>query len=416
MQKTGNGYLRPILTVFFPLCGGFFLTSIFRTVNAVQAPAITASLHLTTIDLGLLTAAYFIAYGLFQIPLGLLLDRFGARKVQTTLLIIACFAVLLFAIATNVTELVLSRLLVGIGVSAGLTAGFKANSEYFPKRRLALVNSLMMAIGGLGAIVATYPTEWMISKIGWRYTNLWFAATVFTIAIIIFILVPESKNKIVFDVKVVKSISAEMLVILKNRFFWSIAPLMAATSGFFVAFQGLWAGSWLRNVANLSGSASSIYLLIFAIAVSVGMLLVALITNNAEKLKISLLKITISGFLLTFLLEIILLTNALPQSVILWFLFGAIAQMLTLFFTIASHYFPSSQTGRATTGLVLVLFITACLMQFGIGVIIHLWGRLPSGNYPIIAYQTSCGICVGLQLLAFLWFIRSTKYGAEKIS
>ncbi|MCK4609381.1 MAG: MFS transporter, partial [Gammaproteobacteria bacterium] len=186
-----KNHLKLIFTVFLPLASGFFLTSIFRTINAVQAPALTHSLSLSTIGLGILSAAYFLSYGLFQIPLGILLDRFGARKIQTVLLCLAGFAIILFAAATNITELVISRLLVGIGVAAGLTAGFKANAAWFPKPKLAVVNSLMMALGGLGALTATAPAQFLITHIGWRQMNLWFAAIIFLLAAIIFFVVPE---------------------------------------------------------------------------------------------------------------------------------------------------------------------------------------------------------------------------------
>lgn len=408
-----KSYFRIVITVFLPLTSGFFLTSVFRTINAVQAPALVHSLQLTALDLGLLSAAYFIAYGLFQIPLGLLLDRFGARKVQALLLLVAALAVLLFAVASDITELVISRLLVGVGVAAGLTAGFKANAQWFPKKKLALVNSLMMAFGGLGAVIATSPAQWVIEHIGWRHMNLWFSLLIFLLAILVFLVVPEAKYGIEKEnIVSFRDTMDELLIVLKSRFFWGVVPLLATTSGFFVAFEGLWAGTWLRDVVGLPHHVAAFYLFIYAIALICGVILVAIIGHNAERWQISLLKITMIGFVLTAIIEILLLSNIFPHALVIWFAYGCIAQILTLVFTIVSKFFPASQTGRATTGAILLLFLTAFLMQYGIGFILKSWQVLPNGSYPIIAYQISLGACILLQLLAFIWLIWSIKNGS----
>src|SRR4051812_28338187 len=78
-----------ISLVFLPFAAGYFLSYLFRTVNALIAPNLTAELGLTASDLGLLTSTYLFAFALAQLPVGILLDRFSARRVQAALLVIA---------------------------------------------------------------------------------------------------------------------------------------------------------------------------------------------------------------------------------------------------------------------------------------------------------------------------------------
>lgn len=74
--------LAIVLRVFLPFACGYFLSYLYRTVNAVIAPDLIASLSLNAADLGLLTSMYFLTFAFFQLPLGMLLDRYGPRRVE----------------------------------------------------------------------------------------------------------------------------------------------------------------------------------------------------------------------------------------------------------------------------------------------------------------------------------------------
>ena len=113
------------LRVFLPFAAGYYLSYLLRTVNAVIAPELTRELTLTAADLGLLTSAYLLAFAAFQIPLGLLLDRYGPRRVEAGLLLVAAAGTLLFAIGRSPFELTVARGLIGLGVSSCLMAAFK---------------------------------------------------------------------------------------------------------------------------------------------------------------------------------------------------------------------------------------------------------------------------------------------------
>ena len=120
---------------------------------------LTAELGLGAAGLGLLTSVYFLTFAAAQLPIGVSLDYYGPRLVQTGLLLVAAAGAALFGLGHGIVPLVFARGLIGPGVAAALTAGFKALALWFPKQRLALANGCMVMLGALGAVSATAPAE-----------------------------------------------------------------------------------------------------------------------------------------------------------------------------------------------------------------------------------------------------------------
>ncbi|MFB0991074.1 MAG: MFS transporter, partial [Rhodospirillales bacterium] len=89
--------------VFLPFAFGYFLSYLLRVVNAVIGPDLVDELHFDASELGLLTSAYFLAFALFQLPLGILLDRYGPRRTEASLLIVAACGAFVFALAESLS-------------------------------------------------------------------------------------------------------------------------------------------------------------------------------------------------------------------------------------------------------------------------------------------------------------------------
>jgi MFS family permease len=192
LATSGPGTLATtLLIVLAPFAFGYFLSNLFRAVNAVVAPNLAADLGLGAAALGLLTSAYLFAFALFQLPLGVLLDRFGPRRVQTALLACAATGSLLFATGQDSATLTCARALIGLGFAGGLMSGFKAVVLWVPEPRRALANAAIMSFGALGILVATVPTELAVQAVGWRAVFVGLAAITFAVAALIFVAVPE---------------------------------------------------------------------------------------------------------------------------------------------------------------------------------------------------------------------------------
>ena len=129
-----------VLHVLLPFAAAYFLSYVYRSVNAVIAPDLARDFSLSAANLGLLTSAYFLTFAAFQLPLGLLLDRFGPRRTDAVLLLIAALGALVFAFAPVLPVLIFGRALIGLGVSGCLMSGIKANVVWFPLSRLGSMN------------------------------------------------------------------------------------------------------------------------------------------------------------------------------------------------------------------------------------------------------------------------------------
>ena len=159
---------RLILSVFLPFAAGYYLAYLFRTINAAISPALASDFGLSATELGLLASVYFLVFGLVQIPIGAFLDRFGPRRVQGVLLVIAAGGATLFGNASSFPELLAARAMIGLGVAGSLMAGLKVIVTWFPKERVALANGWMIMLGSFGAVTATAPTDWLLELVGWR--------------------------------------------------------------------------------------------------------------------------------------------------------------------------------------------------------------------------------------------------------
>jgi MFS family permease len=187
--------VKTVLVVFCPFAAGYFLSFFFRNVNAIIAKDLASEFSLTASELGFLTSTYLLAFAAIQLPLGVLLDRYGPRRVVACLLCVAATGALIFGLARDLTMLSLGRALIGIGVSAGLMGAIKAFTLWFPLSRLATLNGAYLAVGGLGGLSATAPAEALIGELGWRALFYGLSAFALLVAVLVFTVVPEKKAR-----------------------------------------------------------------------------------------------------------------------------------------------------------------------------------------------------------------------------
>ena len=185
---------RVVLLVLLPFVSGYYLSYLYRSINALISEALVSEFALSPSNLGFLTATYFLAFGLIQLPLGVWLDRYGPRRVQAVLLSIAAAGAAVFASADGFLALAIGRGLIGLGVAGALMAGLKAIVLWFPAERIALANGWFIMLGALGAVTATAPAEIVLAHMGWRGLFAVLAAVTATSAVVILLVVPERQQ------------------------------------------------------------------------------------------------------------------------------------------------------------------------------------------------------------------------------
>jgi len=388
-----------------PFGFGYFLSYFFRAVNAVVAPDLVKEMGLKPDELGLLTAAYLGAFAIFQLPLGILLDRYGPRRVQSGLLTVAAGGALLFALSTNAMALTVARALIGLGFAGGLMAGFKAVVIWVPPPRRALANALVMSAGAIGLLVSTAPMEVAIQAYGWR--NVFFVLSGITMlaAITVFVFVPE-RGVATNGERLGRQI-AELGRIFRDRAFWALAPVLATTAGSHIAIQTLWAGHWFRDVAGLGRMDAAGMLFLMAFAFFVGILLSGAIADWFVRRGTSVLTVMF-GFLAIFLASqvgIVLGFTERYAMAVTWIAFGLSGHVSVLAYPWFSTHFGAELSGRAHTAINLLLFACAFFIQYAIGAIISNFVPIAGGGYGVEAYQMALGVFLGVQMAALLWYL-----------
>jgi MFS family permease len=393
-------FWRLIIFVFLPFAAGLYLTYLFRTINALISGELASDLALGAADLGLLTAVYFLSISAFQIPIGVMLDRYGPRRVQSALLLIAAAGAALFAESDRFATLVFARALIGLGVAAALTAGLKALVLWFPRERIATFNGYLLMFGALGAITATAPAELLVADIGWRGLFELLAAATATIAVTIYLAVPEPQSTAsAFK----RSADVGLTTIYRDARFWRLAPLSATCVGSAWALQGLWAAPWLTDVEGVDRSGLIRHLFVMAVAVGAGAILLGTATDRLARQGFGpdrLMAIVAATFMAT---QLALILQLPVPSYLAWFVVAAVGAATVLSHATVVQYFPAELAGRATGALNIFHFGGAFILQLAIGVVLQQWTP-EHGHYPTRAYQIAFGAIVVLQVLALVWF------------
>ncbi|MGB0229544.1 MAG: MFS transporter [bacterium] len=391
------------LRVFLPFALGYFISYFFRNVNAIIEADLVGDLGFSAASLGLLTSVYFISFASFQLPLGLLLDRFGPRRTESVLLIFAALGALIFSMAESLSGLILGRLLIGFGVSACLMASFKAYVLWFPPDRLPLMNGLQMVAGGLGAMSATVPLRTALEFTDWRGVFLILSGLTLFSALVLWLVYPEKEGS-AGPVPMKKQLEG-LKTVLTSRPFLAIAPLVMFSQSAQMAIQGLWAKPWLRDVAGLDEAECANHLMWMMAAMMAGFFLLGLLSERLyQARKISPVTVGVSAMAVFIVLQLLMALGWTAQPMLLMTAFSFFATAGILPYAGLSQIFPKALSGRVSTSLNLTVFLGAFAVQWGLGEIINLWPTEGKGYAPE-SYSAAFGSLAVLQLFGLLWFI-----------
>jgi len=390
------------LVVFGPFAAGYFLSFFFRNVNAVISQDLAGEFALSSADLGFLTSMYLLAFAAFQLPLGVLLDRYGPRRVVATLLCVAAAGALVFALARDFTTLSIGRALIGLGVSGGLMGAIKAFTLWFPLNRLALLNGLYLAAGGIGGLSATAPAQALVGPLGWRVLFFVLAAMSVAAALLIFVVVPE--KELPGKGSTLRDQIAGFGEIFASMAFWRIAlPLVVCHAGY-LTLQGLWLGPWLHDVAGLARTAAANYLLVTALAYTVGSVFFGVSSERLTRAGVSKLTVFKLGLGVSLVMFALLAAGVRAGLGAILAVYGFCTISAALAYSLLTPLFPPAMTGRVNTASNVLMFGCSFAFQWGVGAVLRFFPA-DAGRYAPEGYAMALGILTALQLAALAWLL-----------
>ena len=155
------------------IAAGFYAYGFFqRVAPSVIVDDLMLAFALDATLLGTLSAAYFYTYAALQVPLGVLIDRVGAKRILALGALAAAIGGILFALAGGLTAALAARALIGAGVAVAYIGTLKLVGAWFPLERFGLLAGLTLAAGTAGAVGAQVPLALVVEAFGWRPTLL----------------------------------------------------------------------------------------------------------------------------------------------------------------------------------------------------------------------------------------------------
>ena len=398
--------LRPLTAIVICFGAVFVLSQFFRASNAVIAKTLSAEFGLSPESLGLLTGVFFLAFGAAQIPVGMLFDRFGARRTVPVVLIAAIAGSLLYGFADGEAMLITGRVLLGFGCSGVLMGSLFLFGQWAPAASFSTWMGRMIAIGGIGGLLSTTPLAAISETLGWR-TAFWGAAGLTAAgAIAIYVMARDRP-------------AATSGALPAEGFRDSLRGVRAAlaTSGFptltlmgfssypvVITVLGLWGGPYLADRHGLGPLDAGNALLVMALALIVTNLALGPLERRMDTRKGIVIgcAAAVAGALA--------LLAALPAlstwaAILLFALIGACGSYNILLAGHARSLLPDRLAGRGMALMAIAFMGGPAVLQSLGGVIV---GAFPAtdGIAPAVAYQALFAFLAALVALATLAYAR----------
>jgi predicted MFS family arabinose efflux permease len=419
---------RRAVMLFLAFAFAYFLSTLIRAVTATLAPTLVQEFGLSAGDLGLLAGAYFFGFALTQLPLGTWLDRLGPKRVVLAFLSVAVLACVAFARASGFTELLVARMLCGVGVSACLMAPLTSYRRWYSPGTQMRASSWMLMTGALGMVASTLPVQWMLPLIGWRGLFLVLGALLALSMVLIAWQVPGAaapeRSAGGLDPAAPVAVSAHTAAVAeaapavdpgysavwRDPYFRSLAPFGVVGYGGMVAIQTLWAAPWLVNVAGFAPAAASAAMFWLNVSMMLAFLVWGWVNPWLTRKGLQAEQLMAWGLPLHIALLLVMVVAGSEVgafSGLVWTLFCVSGTVGSLAQPAIGMAFAPALAGRALSAYNLMIFSGVFAVQWGVGLLID--GLRALGWSTAGAYQGAMGVfAIGL-LWSYVHMLRAKK-------
>ena len=398
--------------IFLILAAQYLVVYFHRVAPAVVAQDLVGSFHISATALGVLASAYFYPYGVMQIPVGILSDSWGPKKTIILFSLIAAMGAIAFGLAPYFGIAIAARSFVGLGLAAVFVSSMRIFALWFRGAQLARVAGALMAVGGIGWFSATTPLAVLSDMIGWRLAVVIVGVGSIGVIFLIWRFVEDSPEKKGFPPVVGagegilggrRNVLKDLKVIVKNKYFWSIAIWFVMRGGALFGFFGLWAGPYLSDVYGFNkGRAGSILSMIAFAMIFVS----PVIGHLSDKTLKSRKKILVWSSVLNILCFACALyffdrLGVVSLYVLFFFMGITISSVGTVAIVTTKELFPDEIAGTSMGTINLFPFVGAIIFQPLMGYVLDRAGNT-DGSYPLFAYRQMLWIFFITSIIALI--------------
>jgi sugar phosphate permease len=409
--------------IFLITSSNFFLSQFYRATNAVIADHLLLDLSLDTQGLGTLSAAFFYAFALTQIPISILLDRIGPRLMMTGLSLLGIAGALIFAWSDSFGMGLLGRILLGIGMACNLMGTLKLLTAWFKPATFATLTGIVFSIGTVGNMAATVPLAFLVDMVGWRQAFMAIAGVNLLLVLALFLVVrngqPSEYPKNAGHVtKAERNVFSGLFSLFKKRAYWIISLTSFVGYGIYAAFQTLWAGPYLMEVMGLSVMNAGHVILLMNVGAIAGGPVWGWLSDKVLHTR----KWVVSGGMAIFILILLILAmlsskTTLVILIMLFLSFGFFRSSGALLYVQIKETMPLEMAGTAMTGINFFTMIGPAVFLQGLGVLMQtLYPQSSRGPEAFTASFTLCALLLFLVSILYLFTKDTIKRNSEAIS
>ena len=401
-------YKNQFFYIMLVLCAGYTVSQFLRTSLGVLSPNLMHDFNINPNNMGLLGGVFFLSFAIFQIPAGILIDKYGPRKVMSSVIIFAVLGSIIFALSNSFYILLIGRVLMGLGCSICLMGSLVLITRWTDSDQFSKLAGIILAVGGIGGLLATTPLSYFSELFGWRL-SFWLAAAVtFCVMVLYYFILEDRKNDLILN-RSNETISLKnLLFILKERNFKFMIPMSLMSYSSLVVILGLWGAPYLKDIHGLDTVERGKILMLMAISWNIGSFVFGRLRSIFGNYKNVVIFGATGVIILLFILSIITEINIIYLYILFCILgfFGAFSVALI------SHYqvlFDKEYMGRALSTANFFNFGGVFFVQWLTGKIIYLMGGDSTGA-PIEAYRLAFLFVAILLLISLcIYFFSNEK-------
>ncbi|MCC7270867.1 MAG: MFS transporter [Rhodocyclaceae bacterium] len=347
--------------------GSYLMSMFHRVAPAAIARDLAAAFEASAASLGALAATYFYVYTVMQVPVGVLADTLGPRKILALGGLVAGAGSLLFGLAPTFDVAVVGRTLVGLGVSVAFIAMLKLIAVWYEERRFATLTGTLMFLGNVGTMTAGAPLAWAAQGAGWRSVFIAIGVMSLAIGVLSWFLVQDRPG----EKGAMPRAGARadrtawlggLLAVMKNRATWPGFFVNVGVAGSFFAFAGLWAVPYFTQVHGMTRAVASNHITAYFGGFALGCLIIGPLSDRLRRRK----PLMIGGAVLHALGWWLWLgTETLPPAATyaLCIAMGTVTASLTLSWACAKEVNPPLLSGMATSVVNVGVFLGPSILQ-----------------------------------------------------
>ena len=400
-------YKNQFFYIMLVLCAGYTVSQFLRTSLGVLSPNLMHDFNINPNNMGLLGGVFFLSFAIFQIPAGILIDKYGPRKVMSVVIIFAVLGSIIFALSNSFYTLLIGRVLMGLGCSICLMGSLVLITRWTDSDQFSKLAGIILALGGIGGLLATTPLSYFSELFGWRL-SFWLAAVVtFCVMLLYYFILEDRKNDLILN-RSNETISLKnLLFIIKERNFKFMIPMSLMSYSSLVVILGLWGAPYLKDIHGLDSVERGKILMLMAISWNIGSFVFGRLRSIFGNYKNVVIFGASGVIILLFFLSIITEINSIYLHILFCILgfFGAFSVALI------SHYqvlFDKEYMGRALSTANFFNFGGVFFVQWLTGKLIYLMGGDSTGA-PIEAYRMAFLFVAILLLISLCIYLFSNE-------